>query len=89
MWLTVQRLFDNRFRMHSMLKVKGIAHMQATTPMTWERLKEKLRAHGMPGWRDEQPRPTLQDASTVQLGASESESGSAGASSKKSPDADR
>jgi hypothetical protein len=57
--------------------------MYETTPMTWERLKEKLRAHGVPGWRDELPRaPRIpQEESTAQLANWESEGGSIAAPS--------
>ncbi len=51
--------------------------MNETPPMTWERLKEKLRAHGVPGWRDELPRVprVLKEDSTAQLANWESEGG--------------
>lgn len=49
--------------------------MQNTTPMTWERLKEKLRAHGVSGWGDELPRAKRGDR-TAQLAEWENEGGS-------------
>lgn len=52
--------------------------MHETTPMTWERLKEKLRAHGVPGWRDELPR-VPQEEDTAPLANWESEGGSTAA----------
>lgn len=40
--------------------------MHEPTPMTWERLKDKLRAHGVPGWRDESSRaPQEEDAALL------------------------
>jgi mannose-6-phosphate isomerase len=40
--------------------------MQESHTMTWSRLKEKLRAHGVPGWCDELPkRPCLETHGNV------------------------
>jgi hypothetical protein len=49
--------------------------MQETTAMTWSRLKEKLRAHGMPGWCDELPSRARRDDNAVQLATWEGEGG--------------
>jgi hypothetical protein len=35
--------------------------------MTWERLKDKLRAHGVNGWRDELPHSVSRSESTDAL----------------------
>ena len=55
------------------------ARRQRTSAMTWERLKDKLRAHGVPGWGDELPDPVSRNESAIQLGRWESEGGSKGA----------
>jgi hypothetical protein len=49
--------------------------MQESHPMTWSRLKEKLRAHGMPGWCDELSESAPRDESAVQLATWEGEGG--------------
>jgi hypothetical protein len=49
--------------------------MQESHAMTWNRLKEKLRAHGMPGWCDELPEHALPDENAVQLATWEGEGG--------------
>ena len=56
--------------------------MYETAPMTWQRLKEKLRAHGVPGWRDEALRAPKEE-STAQLANWESEGGSTSAPSAR------
>ncbi len=56
--------------------------MYETAPMTWERLKEKLRAHGVQGWRDELPRVPREEK-TEQLANWESEGGSTAAPSAR------
>jgi hypothetical protein len=43
--------------------------------MTWSRLKEKLRAHGMPGWCDELPERAPPDENSGQLATWEGEGG--------------
>ena len=50
-------------------------YMQDTTAMTWNRLREKLRAHGMPGWRTELPERAPRDETAVQLATWEGEGG--------------
>jgi hypothetical protein len=49
--------------------------MQETPTMTWNRLKEKLRAHGMPGRDDELPARAPREESTAQLATWEGEGG--------------
>jgi hypothetical protein len=49
--------------------------MQETPAMTWSRLKEKLRAHGMPGWCDELPDRALREVSAAALAIWEGEGG--------------
>jgi hypothetical protein len=44
--------------------------------MTRERLKDKLRAHGVNGWHDELPDPVSRSESTDPLATWESEGGS-------------
>ncbi len=56
--------------------------MYELTPMTWERLKDKLRAHGVPGWRDELPRAP-QEENAALLANWESEGGRTAAPSAR------
>lgn len=49
--------------------------MQESHTMTWNRLKEKLRAHGMPGWCDELPEDASPVGTVVQLEIWEGEGG--------------
>ena len=49
--------------------------MQEIPTMTWSRLKEKLRAHGMPGWCDELPKHVPRNESGAQLAIWEGEGG--------------
>lgn len=49
--------------------------MKENLTMTWSRLKEKLRAHGMPGWCDELPECAPPDENTDQLATWEGEGG--------------
>jgi hypothetical protein len=49
--------------------------MHETPAMTWNRLKEKLRAHGMPGWCEEFAGRPPREESTVQLATWEDEGG--------------
>jgi hypothetical protein len=49
--------------------------MQETSTMTWSRLKEKLRAHGMPGWCDESPYRAPRDEIAAQVATWEGEGG--------------
>ena len=52
------------------------AHRSHPLAMTWERLKEKLRAHGVPGWGDELPASVPRNENAFQLARWESEGGS-------------
>jgi hypothetical protein len=56
--------------------------MYEPTPMTWERLKDKLRAHGVPGWCDESPRAS-QEENAALLANWESEGGRTAAPSAR------
>jgi hypothetical protein len=56
--------------------------MYEPTLMTWERLKEKLGAHGVPGWRTEVPRVPREE-NTAQLANWESEGGRTAAASAR------
>jgi hypothetical protein len=49
--------------------------MQETPAMTWNRLKEKLRAHGMPGWCDDLPERSQREERALQLAIWEGEGG--------------
>jgi hypothetical protein len=51
--------------------------------MTWGRLKEKLRAHHVPGWCDESPDRVARSESAIQLARWESEGGSRAASTSQ------
>jgi hypothetical protein len=63
--------------------------MQDPSAMTWRRLTEKLRAHGMPGWCDEFPKRAPRDENAIQLSIWESEGGRTSVASARtfSPDA--
>lgn len=50
-------------------------HMQETAAMTWSRLKDKLRAHGMPGWSDNLRERQSRDEFALQLATWEGEGG--------------
>ncbi len=52
------------------------ARFDAPAAMTWTRLKEKLRAHGVPGWGDESPYIIPGNEGVVQLATWENEGGS-------------
>jgi hypothetical protein len=56
--------------------------MYETKLMTWERLKEKLGAHGVPGWCTELPRVPKEE-NTAHLSSWESEGGSTAAASAR------
>jgi len=51
-------------------------HAQPHSAMTWERLKEKLRAHGVPGWCGESSETIPRNESPGQLATWENEGGS-------------
>ena len=53
-----------------------VARRNPALAMTWERLKNKLRAHGVSGWRDELRDSASRSESADALARWESEGGS-------------
>lgn len=52
------------------------AHLEGSPMMSWERLKEKLRAHGVPGRCDEASATVARPEGRDQLAAWDNEGGS-------------
>jgi hypothetical protein len=70
-----------RRRKGSVTRYVNAAATHETAAMTCGRLKDKLLAHGMPGWGDELPQWFSRDVSVLQLAMWESEGGSTAAMS--------